>query len=275
MGQNSKLKIHLLWALLIIPFLLVSCGGVKNDIVGRWEHVDGSGDSFEFFEDGTVASHTHSFSGFDVDTAGEYKMIGDNQIRLDIPDLIGSQVFGIDISDDILTLTLGDGVYRYQKVNSKREPRLLLSSVYVLTPGSQQDTITDLIWGALKETGLDSYLDKPGTAELELHINDGSIWQLPAACAQTEYLRELNSKQITKDITIDGKKTDLSTFETEYFIHPETGGYCWKPKVYITAQGRGDHEVKYVQHFKSDIDSGDGDLEDAGDYIYKINLSVD
>ncbi len=102
--MKSKKTIQILPLLIILVFLLCSCGNSTNDIVGLWESSGSENifyNSVEFFSDGTHVTETPGWSG-------TYTTDGN---RLRISGKLYSEVFSFELSNNgnqlILTNSLG------------------------------------------------------------------------------------------------------------------------------------------------------------------------
>jgi hypothetical protein len=103
-------------ALLVMIVFLSGCSAQpSNALLGKWQEIDETSNTFEFFKDGTVSVTTKEqnypllLPARIVNTAGNYKFVDKDKIKMDFPS--ASVVCKISFSDGVLTMTLSDGEF--------------------------------------------------------------------------------------------------------------------------------------------------------------------
>ena len=100
MFQKTLYRIGLLCFMVMLMVVAVACKEDNNPLVGKWENPEDRSQSFEFFQNGTVAIGNEG-----ITVTANYEIVDDTHLRFDIQgDLLTLE---FKISGD--TLTLSDG----------------------------------------------------------------------------------------------------------------------------------------------------------------------
>ena len=101
-----------LYTVILATFLLCACGkSPEKQILGKWQEVDRSDDSFiEFFEDGTYRGVSEGVSSTESMTA-TWKILQDGRLKIDIriQHITESITAELEFNDDHMILTNEDG----------------------------------------------------------------------------------------------------------------------------------------------------------------------
>jgi hypothetical protein len=106
----KKIYVNVTLILAVVLFTLSAC--TTNKFVGTWQDSQ-TGESIEFYKDGTVTFNSSLFS-----TTGTYTVVDDSSIRVDFTGLLalaGSQVWDYSFSGKTLTLNINGVEATYTK----------------------------------------------------------------------------------------------------------------------------------------------------------------
>jgi formylglycine-generating enzyme required for sulfatase activity len=115
---KSIAKCLYFFCLIFSTLFLVSCTSLESEIIGKWQAVNGNGETIEFYKDGTITTT----SSVEINIVGDYRFIDKNTIRIDssgLMGLVGPQVFDVKISNDTLILTSGFTSIKYNRFDSQ------------------------------------------------------------------------------------------------------------------------------------------------------------
>jgi hypothetical protein len=108
--KNCLRLLSLIILAIILLIISTSCSKPDRAIVGKWEQIGQESDLFfEFFKDGTVTCTGYSYLLGRVTLTGDYKIIDDSHIRVNLEQFLGgllggSVVYKFHISGNQLTL---------------------------------------------------------------------------------------------------------------------------------------------------------------------------
>jgi len=111
--MKNKIRVLTIIFIIAIFLLLISACSPKQNLVGKWQDQQ-SGETLEFFKDGTVSMTTLGMS-----LTGSYTVLDAKNLKINISGLFGiggAQIYEYSVSGNTLTLTFSGIAEQFTKV---------------------------------------------------------------------------------------------------------------------------------------------------------------